>query len=92
MQNWLWEVSKDICMKLILEKFPDFQAYWEKYKQWWEGQESGLCNDMSEFSHYVSDLLAKNNVNPFVPYLGQESREYCKAWDQFTGVRTEGLW
>lgn len=24
-------------------------------------------------------------------YLGPESRAYCRAWDEFTGVKTEGL-
>lgn len=28
----------------------------------------------------------------FVPFLGPKSREYCRAWDQFTGVQTPGLW
>jgi len=28
----------------------------------------------------------------FVPYLGKLSREYCKAWDSFTGVYTSRLW
>lgn len=28
----------------------------------------------------------------FVPLLGPKSREYCKAWDEFTGVATPGLW
>ena len=28
----------------------------------------------------------------FVPFLGHKSRDYCKAWDEFTGVYTEGLW
>lgn len=28
----------------------------------------------------------------FVPLLGTESRYYCRAWDEFCGVRTEGLW
>ena len=28
----------------------------------------------------------------FVHLLGPESRAYCKAWDEFTGVRTKGLW
>jgi hypothetical protein len=28
----------------------------------------------------------------FVPLLGPESRTYCRAWDEFCGVRTEGLW
>ncbi len=25
-------------------------------------------------------------------YLGKESIAYCKAWDKFCGMRTEGLW
>ena len=28
----------------------------------------------------------------FIHYLGKESKEYCKAWDEFTGVKTPGLW
>ena len=28
-----------------------------------------------------------------IPYLvGKKSIEYCKAWDEFTGVKTPGLW
>ncbi len=28
-----------------------------------------------------------------IPYLiGKKSIEYCKAWDEFTGVKTQGLW
>jgi hypothetical protein len=27
----------------------------------------------------------------FVHLLGEESRKYCIAWDDFTGVKTEGL-
>lgn len=30
-------------------------------------------------------------ASSFVHLLGKESREYCKAWDKFTGVETEGL-
>ena len=30
--------------------------------------------------------------NRFVPYLGEKSREFCRAWDEFTGVKTPGLW
>jgi hypothetical protein len=44
-------------------------------------------------------LEAMLNVTPekikastYVPYLGKESIAYCKAWDRFTGVKTEGLW
>lgn len=28
----------------------------------------------------------------FIPYLGNKSKQFCKAWDQFTGVRSPGLW
>jgi len=27
----------------------------------------------------------------FVKFLGPKSREYCRAWDEFTGVKTPGL-
>ena len=93
---------------------------------------------MVEFSHYIKDILAKNDaanrdaiklafelaekfmiegddsvknavatcflenlINAvawgdisamsFVNLLGEGSRKYCKAWDEFTGVKTEGL-
>lgn len=28
----------------------------------------------------------------FIPYLGPNSKEFCKAWDKFTGVPSPGLW
>jgi hypothetical protein len=28
----------------------------------------------------------------FSKYMGKEAIAYCKAWDEFTGCRTEGLW
>lgn len=28
----------------------------------------------------------------FISLLGPRSCEFCKAWDEFTGVKTEGLW
>jgi hypothetical protein len=34
---------------------------------------------------------SKIDSRDFVPYLGSESRAYAKAWDEFTGVKTEGL-
>ena len=45
---------------------------------------------------FLENLL---NVTPrcipperFVPLLGPESRAFCRAWDEFTGVKTPGLW
>jgi hypothetical protein len=132
-------VSKEQCMKMILEYFPKFQEKWQEHLDWWEGESAGLCNDMAEFSHYIRDLiLRKDNKNEeaiklafilierlmvegteevqtaaatcflenlinavswerisaesFVHLLGKESKAYCRAWDEFTGVKTEGLW
>lgn len=31
------------------------------------------------------------DASKFVDLLGPESRAYCRAWDEFTGVHTEGL-
>lgn len=28
----------------------------------------------------------------FYPYLGKNSVDYCRGWDEFCGMRTEGLW
>lgn len=28
----------------------------------------------------------------FVHLLGKKSKEFCKGWDEFTGVKTPGLW
>lgn len=37
--------------------------------------------------------LINRGVNPdfFVSFMGPESTKYCKAWDEFTGVKTRGL-
>ncbi len=32
------------------------------------------------------------NYYRFIPHLGTLSKEYCKAWDKFTGVRSPILW
>jgi hypothetical protein len=45
-----------------------------------------LENLLNQFSEDLQVL------NRFVPLLGPESIKYCKAWDEFTGVQTHGLW
>ena len=123
-------------MKIILQQVPGFRERWQAHREYWEGEDAGLCNDMSEFSEYVVDLIAdeqsadlpmifelierlmvkgdqdvqnaaatcflENLINiagtdrldakKYIHLLGPESRAYCKAWDKFTGVYTEGLW
>jgi len=38
--------------------------------------------------HRVSKTIP---ADKFVRLLGNESRAYCQAWDEYTGVTTEGL-
>ena len=124
------------CIDYILSEIPSFAPRWHAYLEYWEDSTPGLCSDVSEFSHYVIDLIKENekpknlanvfyliesllvdgdnevknaaatcflenllNVSSeekieakqFVPFLGKESRVYCKSWDTFTGVHTDGL-
>lgn len=40
----------------------------------------------------LNDVSAKRiPANGFLSYLGPKSTDYCRAWDDFTGVITEGL-
>ena len=44
---------------------------------------------------FLENILNRtpSSIEPstFVPYLGPESKKFCKAWDEFTGVATNGL-
>lgn len=57
-------------------------------------------NDELKGASVTCFLESLINVSPhedfspsiFLPYLGKESRKYCKDWVEFTGVKTEELW
>ncbi len=57
------------------------------------GDESVHAAMTTSFLEY---LLARDGIeikfSTICPYLGKESKEYCRAWDEFCGVKTEGLW
>ena len=44
---------------------------------------------------FLENLINRvpESIDPdlLVPLLGHESKEYCRAWDKFTGVTTKGL-
>lgn len=46
------------------------------------------------FLENIINATSWKTVNPlsFVNLLGAESKNFCKAWDEYTGVKTEGLW
>ncbi len=45
---------------------------------------------------FLEYLLSKDpdeiKFKKFVKYMGENAIGYCRAWDKFTGTRTEGLW
>lgn len=45
---------------------------------------------------FLEYLMSKDpdeiQFKTFAKYLGENSISYCRAWDKFTGVRTEGIW
>jgi hypothetical protein len=48
-------ISKAQCMDLIASSVPEFGQDWEDHRNYWKGEEAGLCNDISAFSSYVGD-------------------------------------
>jgi hypothetical protein len=62
--------------------------------------EDFMINGDSDIKNAAATCFLENLMNvtgekisakSFIHLLGKESREYCKAWDEFTGVKTEGL-
>jgi hypothetical protein len=43
------------CMELILSRAPEFGRAWEDHRNYWKGEEAGLCNDVAAFSDYIAD-------------------------------------
>lgn len=46
------------------------------------------------FLENLLNIASSNEIDysRFIPYLGEKSKEYCRAWDEFTGVKSPGLW
>lgn len=45
---------------------------------------------LENLSNYAS--WGRIELSRFIPLLGECSRNFCKDWDKFTGVRSPGLW
>jgi hypothetical protein len=73
-----------------------------KKKEIFDLAEEFMCQGDSDVQNGVATCFLEDLINcasanrikysDFVPFLGKESKEYCKAWDEFTGVKSEGLW
>lgn len=62
--------------------------------------ESALTSADENLSNAVATCFLESLVQRYTlykaenafPFLGPKSRAHCKAWDEFNGVKTEGLW
>ena len=60
-----------------------------------------MCSDDEELKTAFTTCFLENLLNcfssgkidasVFVPLLGEKSRQYCRAWNDFTGVKTPGI-
>jgi hypothetical protein len=59
-----------------------------------EGDDEVRTATATCFLEDLQNIAAAGRISAdfFVPLLGPESRAYCKAWDEFTGAQTPGLW
>ncbi|GEM_PF-5567130 len=104
-EDWKWEDPASSCafmMEFAIyvidnitsmseEKKRDIFDFMETLLQ--EGDEdvgTSVCTGFLEsLVNFPSERISPDS---FVPFLGKESREYYKGWDDFTGVKTPGLW
>jgi hypothetical protein len=71
------------------EKRQSFSNFPEKTAEW--EFDNALC--ISFLEGMLNSASHDNKIyDRFIPYLGAKCREFCKAWDQFTEVRSPGLW
>ena len=55
-----------------------------------EEVQASVATGFLETLLHMSDE-GKSSPSLFVPLLGEESKEYCRAWNKFSGCTTEGL-
>jgi hypothetical protein len=56
-------ITRDECIQLILERFPDFSDHWRAHREWWGNEEAGLCNDVAAFGDYIRDRVAAGRTD-----------------------------
>jgi hypothetical protein len=57
-----------------------------------EDEEMGTATTTCFLENLMNRVPETLDPSTFVPLLGPESRAYCRAWDEFCGTKTDGLW
>jgi hypothetical protein len=72
-------INKTEIIPTILTKCPAFIATWEKHQAFWQGEEAGIYNDLSEFAAFIVDA-----------YSRQETETIAAAFRVIEGLLVEG--
>jgi hypothetical protein len=102
---WLHE-NGDISLCMIFTSLTEFvlddlaKDHQYEYKKLFGLIETYIDGDQEDLADaaatcFVDNLQnASSIVDPelWIPYAGQKTREYARAWDEFTGVKTKGLY
>lgn len=57
------------------------------------GDESVQSAITTGFLEYLMNITPEQiKPSAFIQYMGKNAIEHCRAYDKFTGVKTEGLW
>ena len=51
-------IKKTEIMPTILTKCPAFIPTWEKHQAFWQGEETGIYNDLGEFATFIVDAYS----------------------------------
>ncbi len=78
--------------KISEERKQDIFLFAEKCLE--EGDESVKDAIATCFLENILNAVSDEAISPeiFIKYLGEKSKEFCKSWDEFTGVSTPGLY
>ena len=56
-------IVNENCIKLILNKVPEFELAWQAHLEFWGDEKAGLSNDLSEFASYLVDNIETLSID-----------------------------
>jgi hypothetical protein len=84
----------------ISDEEKEIYGYIEEHLKKFSGHDEG--SEEFEFANAACVSFLENLINyassgeieytRFIPFLGNESKAFCRSWDAFTGVKSPGLW
>lgn len=85
--------SHYIAIVLRSSELPDLEAVFQYVEHCIHNNEDlGTAAATCFLENLMNRIPEEIAPEPLMSLLGTDSREHCRAWDQFCGVQTERLW